>query len=769
MTVADTVRGATRDAPSTPPRLGAGDSGGSPAPAGSPGRSRRDARASASTSGLLLAGLSAALGSLHPLLAGFDWWLAGTVGAAAVLGAAALVRARTRSALLPPLAGLLAAVAGLTATFGWGTGFLGVLPTADTLTRWNELAAAGRASIQEQAVPAEPVAGIVFLVVLGVVALALVADILAVGLRHPALAVLPFVMMLAVVPAVREGVADGGFYIATAVCYLLLLRIGAGRMPTATVLVTGAIVVLGSLVAPTVLPPVEPQENLSGTGLQTRANPFITLGDDLRRGDPVVALEYTTEAEQPVYLRLATLEQLDGETWRPNEVDAETAGAVDAFPSPAGLDGDAPRTAASVDVSVSLVGGRWLPVPYPATSIEGLEGEWRTEPSGLTVRAFGSGTNGQEYRVDYLETAPTEDQLRAAPGGVPDRFAQYLSVPGEVDPIVESTAREVVSGAATAYDQARLLQDFFRSEFAYSEETPVDDGYDGSGIGVLPAFLETQSGYCVHFSSAMTVMARQLGIPARIAVGFLPGDSAPVEEGTGLFRVSSDDLHAWPELYFEGWGWTRFEPTPTRGAVPAYAAPVPVDDPATPQDESILPPSAIPSAAPGDAPRIDEGDVLPGAAGSTDSGPALLPVAVGLGVVLLLLVPAGIRALLRARRMRRIRSGRGAAQAAWTEVRETARDHGWLAPPTETAREFAERLSIVLDDAGPEVERLTGAVERQSYARAGGTPLSVEELRIVLRAIARHSGWSVRVRAILLPPSLLNRITLEDRVERAPL
>ena len=88
----------------------------------------------------------------------------------------------------------------------------------------------------------------------------------------------------------------------------------------------------------------------------------------------------------------------------------------------------------------------------------------------------------------------------------------------------------------------------------------------------------TKQGYCVQFATAMIMMARSAGIPARMAIGFLPGSATQ-----GVWTVTAADAHAWPELYLDGIGWTRFEPTPAvrSGAPPVYASDLPVGDPAT--------------------------------------------------------------------------------------------------------------------------------------------------------------------------------------------
>src|SRR5690606_34066073 len=131
---------------------------------------------------------------------------------------------------------------------------------------------------------------------------------------------------------------------------------------------------------------------------------------------------------------------------------------------------------------------------------------------------------GQEYQVDSVQTLPSVEQLTASGSPVYSDMDSFLALPPELPEIVRETAREVTTGAATHYESALALQDFFRGgTFNYSEFAPVDQDFDGSGAEVLGPFLEAQSGYCVHFSSAMAAMARSLGIPARVIVGFTPG------------------------------------------------------------------------------------------------------------------------------------------------------------------------------------------------------------------------------------------------------
>jgi transglutaminase-like putative cysteine protease len=440
----------------------------------------------------------------------------------------------------------------------------------------------------------------VLLVVVLMIAAAWASDaVLAAG--RPALVALPLGAILVVPIAVKPGLGDVLWFVVTAALYLALLRLGRPRDSRRVVVVVGAAVTLGALLLPNLLPPVGEAETRRG-GLRTGLNPFITLGDDLRRGDPTLALSYTTTAKGPVYLRLSTLDEFTGVTWKPSLDPVGDMGTqpVDAFPDPVGLAAETVVAEATVSVTVGGVLSKWLPTPYPTRSIEGVVGDWFWEPNGLAVRTIDSNARGQQYTSTFLEVSPTAELLAGTPTWDPSTAPfDALALPEQGLPeIIASTAHRLGDGAASAFDKALALQTYLRSsQFTYSEQTPVDGGFDGSGLDALAVFFDVKSGYCVHYASAMAVMARELGIPSRVAVGFQPGQRS-LADGVSTYEVSTDDLHAWPELYLEGAGWTRFEPTPSRGVVPTFSTLL-IDDPTTPEDESSPAPSAAPTTAPG--------------------------------------------------------------------------------------------------------------------------------------------------------------------------
>jgi transglutaminase-like putative cysteine protease len=695
---------------------------------------------------LFAAAMLLAFASLNTLLTGVVWWFTSAFVVVLPIIAIGIATQVGRRPWQPFVAGAATAVVALTFGYARDASFFGILPTFETIARWIDVANDGVLGITTQAVPAEATEGILFLLaILAVVAVVFIAPALD---RVPAAAALPLLVVLDIPVAVRGGIAEPHWYVLTVVAFLALLRVGRRRMPTTSVVGVAAAVIAGSLVLPVAFP--EPQNApRADSGVGTGLNPLIDLGDDLRRDVTVPAVSYVTDAPGGLYLRLATLDEFNGINWSP-DASTDPENDIAAFPPAPGLSNEVPRAPYSATIEVHELGGRWLPVPYPATSVDGVEGEWRWEADGLAVRSSGSDARGQEYDVQFLDIQPNRVQLTTdAEADVSER---YLTLPPQMPEIIGETA-EQVAGTGSTYEKAIALQNFFSDgEFTYSIDAPVEDGYDGSGVGVIERFLEARSGYCVHFASAMAVMAREVGIPSRVVVGFQPGESQLIG-GVPGFEVSSADLHAWPELYFEGIGWLRFEPTPGRGALPDYSSFEAIDDPETPEFEGTNP-SAAPVVPTPAAPELpDEEPVFEG--GTVEQqNPMPIIVTIVLVALALLLSPAGLRAGIRWRRMRRVRDG-GDAAAAWAEIRDTAHDHDWVAPDSETPRQLGSRLAAVVG-ADP-VARLQGGVESAAFDRPGSVAMTVDDVADLRQAIASAAPFFIRLRAIFLPPSLTAR------------
>jgi transglutaminase-like putative cysteine protease len=166
---------------------------------------------------------------------------------------------------------------------------------------------------------------------------------------------------------------------------------------------------------------------------------------------------------------------------------------------------------------------------------------------------------GQSYTVVSSISMADEDSLRAAEDDYPDWILdRYLQLPPSLPSRVRDLAEEITRDYDNAYDKATALERYLREMIKYNEliEAPPE-GQDG-----VDYFLfNVREGYCDYYASAMAVMARAVGIPARVAAGYSQGQYNP---DTGTYRVREKDAHAWVEIFFPRYGWVEFEPTPSQ-------------------------------------------------------------------------------------------------------------------------------------------------------------------------------------------------------------
>ena len=761
----------------------------------------RAQRLALTTASFLL--LSIATMALGPLISGSGWWwLCAFIAAGTLFSGFGLRAIRTPPSLVPVLE-LVVLLLMLTLLFGGASSFALIVPTAGTFDTFGELLVGAQRTIEQQSVPAIPVPPLSFALALGVGVLAVVTDILVQTLRMPALAAAPALVPILIPGFIIEAGAELPTLVLTAAAYLLLLRIdvrvrrharlAAGdegdqaatviapkRVPIVSTLGASLGLAAVGLLAASVLAASTPSISSSlllgspsqGTLFARGVSPFIDLGRDLRRPEPMPAFHYLARDGDRPYFTLLTLDRFEGEVWGATDRAVDGDNTVDALPRPDGLSSRVQTSEHPIDVVVDEVRTTWLPVPYPTTSIEGLEGSWFWEDSSLTVRSVDTNTGGQRYRVNRLDVEPTPQQLRDANPDVPEDMAPFLALPEELPAIITDTAASVTSGAASQYDAAVAIQAYLRGvDFDYSTEAPVEEGYDGGGFDVIAQFLETKAGYCVHFASTMAVLARQVGIPSRISIGYTQGSPTDERvEGVQRVEVDSHDLHSWPELYFQGVGWVPFEPTPGRGTVPDYSRPN-----AGEEQGPNLPGAATSTPGASGRPELDPDRGLAGSEGDALAAAGQLWVrggAVVLIVALLLLLPAAFRTSQRLTRLARVRRGERAADAAWDELVATARDLGAGGGDVETARAFAAGIAArdaFANDAAARgaLLRLRDAVERERYGPAGAAtgPGLAEDLGTARAALLADARGSERARAVLAPRSLFDqaRRALGDR------
>ncbi|MER5865634.1 DUF3488 and transglutaminase-like domain-containing protein [Kitasatospora sp. NPDC002040] len=688
-----------------------------------------------------------------------------------------------------------------------------VLPGPRALDAVGTLLSSGMTDIQQYTIPAPETDGIQLILVGAVTLIAVLVDALAVTFRRAALAGLPLLTLFSVGTGIGAPENAWLWFLMAAAGFLLLLNAegqdrlsrwgrvfhGSSQDGSGGLSQSGHRIGLLALAVAVALPLMIPYTDLGlidrgngdglgpGNGKQvTSLNPVVALTANLNRQDNVEMLRYSTDAARgdQLYLRIGALDSFDGVQWRSSEQHLQTI--PDPLPGVQGLGQETPATSFASKIQISdKLSTEWLPLPYPAERVK-PRGNWRYEPSTRAV----IGDNGQKtdklsYDVLSLAVEPTAERLRSA-GAVPTELAQrYTALPQNLPPVVRDTALKVVAGKNNPYDQAVALQTWFTSdEFRYSLKVNA-----GTGNEAITTFLRDKTGFCVHFAATMAAMARTLGIPARVAIGFAPG----ADQGNGSYVVRSQDYHAWPELYFPGSGWLRFEPTPSRGTTPGYT------------EEKVAQPTTAPSAQPSISadPNASAQPSASSSCGTQQKRPGECedeaavtlrqveqeswwlgwPALTGFAVVLLVLLLLATPMLWRIRqRRRRLGAGRHLAGAegsqeltdqqvlaAWEELIDSAWDLGIPPDDSRTPRGAVHRIAETggLDaPAAAAAGRVALATERVLYARAAGPGLPLgPDVRTATEGLRAAAGRRGRARAVLLPASSARlRRRIGDRV-----
>ncbi|MGP0222683.1 transglutaminase TgpA family protein [Paenarthrobacter sp. NCHU4564] len=766
---------------------------------GTPRRQGNSLYAWAMAGAVAVAVLGASL-SLNGVFRGWAWLMPLITTVVVVSLALAILRTLRVQPILATV-GALASLAGILAfTFCRQESLAGFIPTAGTFEAVGRHIKRAAETVVSESSPVAPNAGIVFVACACLGLLVILVDALAVPLAMPAASGIG-ILAIMVVPATIKPQSVGlpGF-IGGVVGFLLIvgcsqwfapdsrLQSGAPRSSGQfrRAVVTGAVALGLTMVVPVAIPGFEtgtfPQgSRLSPWGTSNGLNPMITLGNSLRSPTGAGRITYATSSSSPLYLRSVTIDHFDGETWAPDDRSATRRAGADRMETGYSVQGEVVNAVTSINAG--LFTSPYLPAPFAPVSVNGLNGRWTWDPATLSIMSTETSTLSQRYVVFSATpkvTAQSLSQATAAAQSIPEDF---LRVPGNLPGIVRETADTVTASAGSNYAKALAIQKYLRStEFTYSLQAPVQNGYDGNGLSVLADFLSVKSGYCVHFSSAMAVMARVEGIPSRIAVGYAPGrltGETVSLVGQGSFpeyEVDARDAHAWPELYFEGLGWVPFEPTPSRGFVPDYATESSVPgNLSTNADEKEVP-STPATPAPSVAPLPPTGTPA-GTAAAPDPLPGILATAGAVVLVLAFLASPWLsRTVVRRRRLNR----RGppvesrppgfqdpSAALAWAELQDLATDFGVPSRPSETPRHFSARLRSSralgepggLDDAAhTAVASLTSDFERQRYGRSAVVPSAASaRIGVVRQSLRNNAGWVARFRATWLPPSLMRR------------
>jgi len=387
--------------------------------------------------------------------------------------------------------------------------------------------------------------------------------------------------------AVRRGPGRGGAYASSNDEALTAPRVAGHEAgpDTRALAAAGRRVGLASIILALCVPLIVPGLHASklfssGPGIGGSGGggtvPAIALPDTLTQTlkdlqtKPVKVLTYTTTAPKallenyPQYLQEFVYDDLTSQGW---ENVSYTAGEAlaGALPLPQGLSDEAvfrqfKVTVNVIDNALTDRSGQvptFLPIPYPPAQVTAPPGTWLTDPQ-LMVFSQSPSADVQSYQATSWAVDPTAAQLSAA-APPPAGLAANLELPASYRvAALKEIADAVTAGKTTELDKVNALADWLSGpQFTYAANGPYFD----SAAGLINFLTKGKTGVCVQSAYAMTVLTRLLGYPARLAGGFTGGSL--VKGNT--YVVTTDDAHAWAEVYFTGFGWIKFEATPSGG------------------------------------------------------------------------------------------------------------------------------------------------------------------------------------------------------------
>ena len=584
---------------------------------------------------------------------------------------------------------------------------------------------------QSDAAPVPATPAFLCLSAFAVWATAWLADDAAMKLRHPMLAIgvtIPlFVLPGTIVPSDHRAV-DAGVYLAAALWVLFnderfrLSRWGRvvgrgvpGWRPGLAARM-GVIAIVLALVATPILPGFGAPPRLrgaSGSGTRSTLNPLVSIRPTLSQRTPVD--EFTVVSRGPAYFRLTALDRFDGLSWT-------TAPQHPTLP----VSGRSilPESLASTvrvvqDFHIESLAGPWLPAVFEPVRVDGAKGV-AEDPISRTLINPNDLRAGMRYRVSSLAPVLTYDALSEAPTTHDPAMAQYvLMPPGRQTARIRQIAKQVLAKAhkakAPPFQQAVAIQNYLRT-FTYDENVLLTHTIDD----IVDFLVNDQTGYCEQFATAMAAMARTLGMPSRVAIGFAGGKPGKAADE---LVVTSRNAHAWVEIWFDGFGWVQFEPTPRSDSVvvPSYTFPV------APPSQPSVQPTVQQTAQPSRSPTPRQSDVNEPSPGATPSGTTrvnkvlvLGPVALG-GLALLLAFVFPIASTVR-RALRRSRAKTPQERVAvrylefldWCAASGSGRRSG------ETPFEHARRLAEVSSGAQESMQGLATMALDAVYAPPNG-------------------------------------------------
>ena len=376
------------------------------------------------------------------------------------------------------------------------------------------------------------------------------------------------------------------------------------------------------------------------------------------------------------------------------------------------------------------------------------------QPDVLSVRtARGPADSGVPYRITASVSTAEPDDLRAAGADyAPWVWSRYTALPADMPPRVAALAARITADAPTPYDQAKAVESYLKDTYAYNLAIdPPPFGADG-----VDYFLfDSRQGYSEYFGSAMTVLLRSVGIPARMVTGYTAGDAIPdADPERTVYIVADHHSHGWTEVYFNGYGWIPFEPTPGK-TIPSVAPPAPADAPAAGAASSELTGDLLCEI---EEDCEDEDDLLTDAGAGPDGGGIvadwLAPVRralpwvggiAGAVLVIAVAIAVGWRALL---------SAPSDVPGAYRKLRRLSRLAALGPRPQQTPHQWGAVIAAALPEQRAPVAVIVDAYARRTYAGPAGASADAD----AGATASLHDAWN-RLRVPLLLYALRRRDT----------
>jgi transglutaminase-like putative cysteine protease len=633
---------------------------------------------------------------------------------------------------------------------------LGILPTPGSTADVRELITQARRALRAEHAPLASTPALRFMTSGLLTLLAALTDILGVGLRRPLLAGAPMLEILAVASTTSSKPANPVWFVAASLGFLIILLAGTrlqdqdwgpavdgtgGRLGGARLIAVAGIA--AALLVPLVLPGrsvnlIAKATHHSGDGSansgQTVLSDFASLSGNLKRGTPIDLLQVTSldPTSRPFYIRQSVLDVFNNDGWIPSgtdpgELEPLTDSTFQELPVP---DNQPESQTIQEQFTVLSLGGTSLPVLATPASLSGTDGEW--DPRTGTVRSPALKRN-LRYFEQATQPAPTTAQLLAATNtGLDPALKADLTLPSQPAEVV-NLARKLTASEPTPYQKALAISDYFsngQNGFTYSLSAPAADG-----DRAIVTFLHDKQGFCQQYAAAAAVLMREAGLPTRVVIGYT--HDAP--DANGSFTVTTLDAHAWVETYFDGIGWTPFDPTPLSGSDAARQVTLPYA-PHTTAAASTTPGVSATNVAPAPAvsrpvkhvavPANNAATVT--AKSSHRAGPAV--IAAG-AVVALILLLAGPQLARRRQRRRRVSLAlrAGSAEPLWQELTAAAVDYDVLWPDTLTPSQVPAWLNRHgLDERG--AIAVAAVAERVAVRRFSAGPADGPDGSTAMRA-----------------------------------